>query len=133
MPRERWVHVKLRSRLVEVDRPLHMLARFVPGLATRRPTSLLVLRELTDHILRDANVEGVVLEIPSLHAGWSSVDAVRELVQKLCEGGKKVVAWLPDGGGNRELFLASAATRVLTSPHATLSPLGIAASSRPFT
>ncbi|WP_157069341.1 signal peptide peptidase SppA [Sandaracinus amylolyticus] len=129
MPRERWVHVKLRSRLVEVDRPLHTLARFVPGLATRRPTSLLALRELTDHILRDANVEGVVLEIPSLHAGWSSVDAVRELVQKLCAGGKKVVAWLPDGGGNRELFLASAATRVLTSPNATLSPLGIAASS----
>lgn len=128
MPRERWVHVKLRNRLVEVDRPLHALARFVPGLTTRRPTSLMGLRELVDRIVSDRQVDGVVLEIPSLHAGWSSVDAVRELVLKLRAADKQVVAWLPEGGGNRELFLASAATRVLTSPHATLAPLGIAAS-----
>ena len=129
MPRERWVHVKLRSRLVEVDRPLHVLARFVPGLATRRPTSLMGLRELVDRIVSDRNVEGVVFEIPGLSSGWSSVDAVRELMVKLRAEDKKVIAWLPEGGGNRELFLASAATRVLTSPHATLAPLGIAASS----
>ncbi len=129
MPRERWVHVKLRSRLVEVDRPLHILARFVPGLAARRPTSLTGLRELTTKILGDANVEGVIWEIPSLHAGWGSAHAVRQLMTKLRDSGKHVVAWLPEGGGNRELFVASAAERILTSPHATIAPLGVAASS----
>jgi protease-4 len=129
MPRERWVHVKLRSRLVEVDRPLHILARFVPGLATRRPTSLTALRELTAKIVDDANIEGVIWEIPSLHSGWGSISAVRHLMTKLRDAGKTVVAWLPDGGGNRELYLASAAVRILTSPQATLAPLGVAATS----
>lgn len=129
MPRERWVHVKLHSRLVEVDRPLHVLARFVPGLATRRPTSLTGLRELVARIERDRNVEGVVWEIPSLQSGWGSAGAVRELIARLRAGGKKTVAWLPEGAANRELFVASAAERVLTSPNATIAPLGVAASS----
>ncbi len=129
MPRERWVHIKLRGRLVEVDRPLHIVARFVPGLATRRPTSLTALRELTAKIIDDAHIEGVIWEIPSLQSGWGSVSAVRQLMAKLRDARKTVVAWLPEGGGNRELYLASAADRILTSPQATLAPLGVAATS----
>jgi protease-4 len=128
MPSERWVHVKVRSRLVEVDRPLHVLARFVPGLGPRRPTSLSALRELVQRIVADRKVEGVVVEVPHLQSGWSHAAALRDLLVRLRGAGKKVVAWLPEGGGNREMFVASAAERVLSSPNATISPLGVAAS-----
>lgn len=128
MPKARWVHVKVRKQLVEVDRPLHVLARFVPGMNTRRPTSLTSLRELVDKIAADPKVEGVVWEIPSLHVGWSHCGALRQLFTKLRGSGKKVVAWLPEGAGNRELYVTSAADRVLTTPHSTISPMGLAAS-----
>src|SRR5687767_11128015 len=105
MPKARWVHVKVRKQLVEVDRPLHVLARFVPGMTTRRPTSLTSLRELVDKIAADPKVEGVVWEIPSLHVGWSHCGALRQLFTKLRGSGKKVVAWLPEGAGNRELYV----------------------------
>jgi protease-4 len=130
MPRESWVHVKIRPRLVEVDRPLHALARFVPGMATRRPTSLTAVRELVRTIAEDRRIEGVVFEIPGLHGGWSSASALRGQLEKLRGAKKRVVAWLPEGAGNRELYVASAADRVLTTPHATIAPLGVAASSR---
>lgn len=128
MPREQWVHVKVRKQLVELDRPLHVLARFVPGMATRRPTSLTALRELVEKVVADKKIEGIVWEIPSLHTGWGHAAALRELLLKVRGSGKRVVAWLPEGAGNRELYVSSAADRVLTSPHATIAPMGLAAS-----
>jgi protease-4 len=129
MPRESWVQVVIRRRVVEVDRPVHTLARFLSGMAGWRPTSLTALRELVAQIGQDRRIEGVIFEVPALHAGWSTADALRTLLLALRERGKRVVAWLPEGGGNRELFIATAADLVLTTPQATLAPLGVAASS----
>src|SRR5262249_43391062 len=40
--------------------------------------------------------------------------------------GKRVVVYLPFGGGNRELYVALAADRVLCSPRAPISLIGVA-------
>ncbi|NUO51232.1 MAG: hypothetical protein HOV80_20435, partial [Polyangiaceae bacterium] len=93
----------------------------------RCTSSLTALRELVDKIVADKKIEGVVWEIPGLHTGWGHAAALRDLLRKLRESGKKVVAWLPEGAGNRELYVTSAADRVLTTPHATISPMGLAA------
>lgn len=127
-PRSRWIHVRLRPRIVEIERPIPFFLEWVPGISEARPTSLTLLRELTDLLLEDERVEGVVFDIPPLVAGWATCQSLRDLLVRIRESGRQVVAYLPHGGGNRELYVASAAGRILASPHAQLSPLGLAAS-----
>ena len=127
-PRSRWVHVRLRPRLVEIERPVPFFVDWIPGLAEARPTSLTLLRELADFVVEDDRIEGVVFDVPPLVAGWATCQSLRDILLRLRESGRQVVVYLPQGGGNRELYVASAADRVLASPHAQLSPLGLAAS-----
>lgn len=127
-PRSRWIHVRLRPRIVEIERPIPFFLEWVPGISEARPTSLTLLRELTDLLVEDERVEGVVFDIPPLVAGWATCQSLRDLLVRIRESGREVVAYLPQGGGNRELYVASAAGRILASPHAQLSPLGLAAS-----
>ncbi len=127
-PKSRWVHVRMRPRIVEIERQLPFFLEWVPGISEARPTSLETLRELTDFIVEDERIEGVVFDVPPLVAGWATCQSLRDILVRLRESGRQVVVYLPQGGGNRELFVASAASRILASPHCQLSPLGLAAS-----
>jgi protease-4 len=127
-PRARWIHVRLRPRLVELERPVPFFVEWIPGLGEARPTSIALLRELADMIVEDERIEGVVFDVPPLTAGWATCQSLRDVLLRLRGAGKKVVVYLGQGGGNRELYIASAADRVLASPHGQLSPLGLAAS-----
>lgn len=127
-PRARWVHVRLRPRLVEIERPVPFFVEWIPGIAEARPTSLTLLRELADFVVEDPRIEGVVFDMPPLAAGWATCQSLRDILVRLREHGRKVVVYMPQGGGNRELYVASAADRILSTPHAQLSPLGLAAS-----
>jgi protease IV len=129
-PRARWVVVRLRPRLVELERPLPFLARYVPGLARMLPTPLSVLRRLRERVAADPRVDGVVFVIPPLTAGWATCKGLRDVFEGLRAEGKQVVAFLPRGGGNRELYVASAASRFLLGPEASLAALGLAIESR---
>ena len=101
----------------------------LPWLPTRpKETSVQALGKLVAHAKADADLVGIVLSIPHLRAGWATLTGVRVLIEELRASGKQVVAYLPQGGGNKELWLATAADRVLVSPQATLGPLGLAAS-----
>ena len=105
-PRATWVHVRLRGQLVEIERPVPPLVRFIPALQRARPTSLSVLRELADAIVEDPRIEGVLLEVPPLTGGWAVIGGLRAILVQLRKQGKKVVVFLPQGGGNREIYLA---------------------------
>lgn len=134
-PKEAWVHAKIAPQVIELVRPTPWYRRYVPALPfaggdATRPTSLEVMRKLAKHIERSPEVRGLVLTIPPLGAGWVACHALRELIVDLRKSGKEVVVYLPAGGGNRELFVASAATRILAAPTAPLAPLGLAASRR---
>ncbi len=127
-PRARWVHLRLRSKIVEIERPVPFFVDWFPPLAQRRPTSLALIRELVDLVEADPRVEGVVFDVPPLSAGWATCQSLRELLLRLRAADKKVVVYLSQGGGNRELYIASAADRIVASPVSQLSPLGLAAS-----
>ncbi|HEY8427822.1 MAG TPA: signal peptide peptidase SppA [Sandaracinaceae bacterium] len=127
-PKSRWIHVRLRPRIVEIERPLPFFLEWVPGVSEARPTSLTLLRELTDLLVEDDRIEGVVFDIPPLVAGWATCQSLRDILVRIRDSGRQVVAYLPQGGGNRELYVASAADRILASPHSQLSPIGLAAS-----
>lgn len=129
-PRGQWLLVRLRPRLAELERPRPFFFRFLPGIAKVLPTPLAALRRLAAHAVRDHRVTGVVIEVPRLLSGWAAVASVRDVVRRLREGGKRVVAYLPQGGGNKEVYLASAAERVLVGPQATITCLGLSIEAR---
>lgn len=127
-PRARWVHVRLRPKLVEIEKPLPFFLEWLPGVSEARPTSLWLIRELVELVLEDERMEGVVFDVPPLTAGWATCQTLRDLILRLRQGGKRVVVYLSRGGGNRELYIASAADRIVASPRSQLSPLGLSAS-----
>jgi protease IV len=129
-PRGGWVVVRVRPRLTELARPRPFFLRYVPGVDRMLPTPLDLVRRTAEHAARDRRVEGVLFEIPPLAAGWASCKALRDVIGGLREGGKEVAVYLPRGGGNRELYVASAASRLYMGKEASLAALGLASESR---
>jgi protease-4 len=127
-PRSKWVHIRLRPRLVEIERPLPALLQYIPGFADALPTSLTLIRRLVGYLLEDSHIEGVVFDVPPLRAGWATTQSLRAQIERLRKGGKKTVVYLSQGGGNKELWVATAAERILATPSAQLATLGIGAS-----
>lgn len=129
-PKGSWVHVRLHPRIEEIPDPrASWLTRWVPALARRTPTTLSWLISLEEVLSNDRRIEGVLLEVPTLHAGWAKIDSLRRWIERLRNARKKVTVYLPQGGSHRELYLASAADRILLAPAAPLSLLGLSASS----
>ena len=126
-PRSPWLFLKVRPRIVELGRPLPVLARFLPWLGERTPTALHTLRRFAGHVARDAAVRGVVVQLPPLAAGWAMATGLREVLLGLRAAGKEVVVYLPQGGGHKELYVACAGDRIVLSPQGSLSLLGLAA------
>lgn len=132
-PRGTWVHARISDGLTEIDpepRPWAPLARWIPALARRRPTSVRRVAKLVDVLLDDPGREGLVLEVTALPGGWARIDALRRELARLRRGGKKVAVYLPHGGGNRELYLASVADKVIATEGAPFMLFGVGASSR---
>lgn len=121
-----WIFLRLDKHLTEL-RAGESLWRRARGLRQRKGlTSIEELRELVAQLARDPQVTGLCLSISSLELGWAGCQNVRELLLALRRGGKRVVCQLAEGGGNRELYLASAADRIVLTPWSTLGPLGFA-------
>jgi protease-4 len=124
--RMRWLHVRLRRRVVAIPAQRPFWTRWVPLAAQAEATPLARLIELGDTVEADAGVEGVVLEIPMMAAGWAVLADLRDVLARIRRSGKRVVAYLPEGAGHKELYLASACDRVLVGRHATLVAPGLA-------
>ncbi len=89
--------------------------------------SLEGIRARLDRILADGRPGGVVLRVENLDAGWASLEELRAEAARFRERGKKVVAYLADGGDTRSYYLAAAADEVYASPASTLSVVGLRA------
>ncbi len=95
-----------------------------------KSTSLHALGELVDAVLGDARVRGIVVTIKRLDAGMASAASLRAQLARAKKGGKEVVVVLPMGGATKEVLVASAASRVIVGPAATLAPVGFVTTSR---
>lgn len=95
-------------------------------LRRERPTEVHVraLRKLIDAVLADPHPSGIVVAIESLGGGWASLEALRSELWRVRLGGKKLVAWLPHGAGNRELYVASAAQTIVAPRTADIALVG---------
>jgi protease-4 len=94
------------------------------------PLQLHRLRRLAELVIDDRRVAGIVVELEPLVCGWATCQALRAVLARLVEAGKEVVVHLPYGGAMRDVYVASAATRVMLSPRATLVFPGLAAEVR---
>ena len=129
-PRGDWLSIRLRPRLVELPRIRPFLARWIPGVARVLPTPLSALHRLAELVGADPHLRGVVVEIPHMHAGWAQCAGVRDAIARMRDRGVRVVAYLPQGGGSREMWVASSAERVLLGRQATLIATGLSIESR---
>jgi protease IV len=95
-----------------------------------KSTSLHALSELVDAMLVDPRVRGLIVTIKRLDAGMATATSLRAQLARAKKGGKEVVVVLPMGGATKEVLVASAASRVIVGPSATLAPVGFVTTSR---
>lgn len=75
---------------------------------------------------RASGARGLLLELGPIGWGWGTLDEWRLMLQRLRQDGFLLVA-RADGLDNRQLFLASACDRVVLSPPAEMSAVGVSA------
>lgn len=119
-----WVEIALHGVLDELRAAPEsglrgLLARLRPG-----PPTVADVRRLAARLAQDPRREGLLLSVGSLHAGFATLSSLREVLAQLVTKGKRCVVMLTEGGTQRELFVASAATLVVAPPSASLSVLG---------
>jgi protease IV len=131
-PRSRWVQVRLDPHPVEIDGSVPLLQRLLQPRAGGRLRSIAELRRLLDLLAQDERIDGVVLQVPHLHCGFATCQSLRDALAAFRARGKRSVAYLSLGGGNREVYVALSADRVFAPPQASLSLLGAASQSLYF-
>jgi len=124
----RWIRVDVSPRIVAFSGGRSPLQRLTAGAREHGIGSLDRLRALTDEAARDPKVRGLLVTLPPLEAGWATCESLRELIAQLRAANKQVVCYLPQGGGNKELYVALAADSVYVAPYASFGPLGLAVS-----
>ncbi|HVO77150.1 MAG TPA: S49 family peptidase, partial [Candidatus Bathyarchaeia archaeon] len=88
-----------------------------------------LLRELAN-IRADADVKGLLLRVRPLSGAFigpvsANVHEIREAVLEVKKAGKPVVAYMDEGGSSAELYVASAADRIVTPQIATVGMIGV--------
>ncbi len=128
MRRGSWLELRLERRIVPFNVPSTPFSRWLPNLRSPvKRTSVQAIRRLVDYVVDDPVVKGVVVHVQQFQAGWATVAGLYRELQRLKDANKRVVVWLPEGGGNRELYLCSAASEVWISPQAGFGPIGLVA------
>lgn len=106
---------------LELDGPFQQLSR---RRWWRRRTDLTSLCQALDKSENDPRIEGLRVTLKHFAAGTASAAVLHDVLRRYRARGKKVVAYLPDGGATREYSIASAADTVVLGRHAHLSALG---------
>ena len=105
------------------DPPLPFWQRW----AARPRLSVHELSDRFDAIARDTRIKGVVLHLRSVAMPMATLQDLRELVLKLRQAGKRVLAWAPSYTTGT-YYLACACDEILLMPAGMVQPLGFAGS-----
>ncbi len=96
----------------------------------QRATSIHMLDELVTVMASDERVRGMLVTIRSMGGGMATATSLRSVLARARAAGKEVAVHLPMGAGSKEVYVATAATKVFLGPTAQLSPLGFRSASR---
>jgi protease-4 len=121
VPEHGWVALTIDGRVADVVPRRRFWQR------RRRPVlSLHGLAALVSELTQDPRVRGLLVTIKSLHGGMASATSLRAQLARVREAGRELVVYLPMGGDTKEVYVATAARRILAGPQAPLTPLGFA-------
>lgn len=123
VPRGAWLSVTVDGAVVDLVAQPRSLLRLWQSRA-QKAVSLHRLDEVITAMSGDERVAGLLVTIRSLGAGMGAATSLRELLVRAKAAGKEVCVHLPMGGDSKEIYVASAATKVLLAPTAQLAPLG---------
>jgi protease-4 len=129
--RAAWVSLRVHGDLQELPHPR---GRLLERLASRfRPahSSVFEIHTLVSEVISDPHATGLLLNVSSIRAGWATIEAARETLARLPAAGKRLMVVLPQGGDQKELWLASAGDQVSASEPAAFTALGPVAQ-RPY-
>jgi len=93
--------------------------------ASRPRLSVRELGERFDAIANDPRIKGVILHLRPVGMPMATLQDLRELVAKLRQSGRRVVAWAPFYTTGT-YYLACACDEILLMPTGTVQPLGFA-------
>ncbi len=113
--RHQFVELKLAGTIVD-EKPRGI---FVPG---GIPTKGLL--DIVEKAKKDKSVDGIILKIGSLSAGWGKIQELRNKLLDFRTAGKKVICYM-ETGGNLEYYLATAADKIVLYPSGDLSLVGL--------
>jgi protease-4 len=123
LPRGGFVHLTLDGPVADIVTKPHFWDRWRP-----RAASLREIGALVDEVARDARVRGVLVTLRSFHGGMASATSLRGVLARIPEAGRELVVHLPLGADTKELYVASAATKIFVGPQVVVAPLGFATS-----
>ena len=129
LPRGAWLRVDVEGSVVEFP-PTRRARIPILRLGGDRVVALSALHELARYVERAPRVRGVLLVLHGASLGMATATSLRKAIARVRATGREVVVWLPNGGDTKELYVASAANRIVCSPRATLAPVGFVSSSR---
>lgn len=125
VPKGAFLHVVLDGQIADVvPRPHFWQVR------RQKATSLHALARTVDAMTKDTRVKGILVTVKQLSAGMAAITSLRAQLARAKAAGKEVVVHLPMGGGTKETYLASVASRIVLAPATHLAPLGFLSSSR---
>ncbi len=130
VPHGAWLQVDVDGSVVEFSASRRPRIPFIPFFAAPRGIALSAFHELTDRVAEEPRVRGVLIVLRNLGAGMATATSLRKAILRMRETGREVVVYLPNGGDTRELYVASAANRMIAPPHATIAPIGFVTSAR---
>jgi protease-4 len=90
------------------------------------PLSIRTFQRRLARATADPELPCVLVDLSRLEAGWSTLQTMHELLSRARRGGKKVVVYLPEGGGIAEYHVATAADEIWLGPSAALALTGLA-------
>jgi protease-4 len=121
-----WLELMLEGEVVEVRHPprLHPLVQRI--LRREEPIKVVLsrLRKFTEEVIDDPHAKGVLVRLGILHGGWASAQEIRGYLARIRDAKKEVVVHLIHHVGNKELLVASAATKVVMTPTGMFAAVG---------
>jgi protease IV len=97
---------------------------------TQRALSLHWLDEVVTSMIADPRIRGMLLTIRTMSGGMASATSLRSILARARAAGKEVAVHLPMGGDTKEVYVATAANKILIGPTTQLAPLGFRTASR---
>jgi protease-4 len=120
-----WLHVRVDGPVVDVVGR----SRFW-DVRAQKALSLHWLSEVVTAMIRDSRIKGMLVTLRSMGGGMATATSLRAILARARAAGKEVAVYLPMGGGTKEVYVATAATKVLIGPATQLAPLGFRVASR---